>query len=228
MHRRPTPIQMNYPVPEDFVILAKRWHPDAIDILLGYVWEGFDKLLAEAFDVNKTDENLEDDITYAAYCRINDIMPPSSPYQVVHQQPERERRKPSGQTPSSDLGFRLRGGNVRSHFTIEAKVIPTEGAVSKYVNEIRSNLLTGRYSMFSSEAAMLGYLLSGSPSFTFEAISQSLQSPLYPYPAFKQRQHRYSEHKRQVNNTRILTSFRCHHLLILFYCRKLEKFSVNN
>ncbi len=181
MRSRLTPIQANCPVPEDFVRLAKRWHPDAIEILLGYVWQGFDKLAAEEFDVSKTDENLEDDITYAAYCRIHDALPPSSPYQVVHQPPERERKKPSGQTPSSDLGFRLRGGNIRSHFTIEAKVIPTERAVSKYVNEIRDNLLTGRYSMFSSEAAMLGYLLSGSPSVTFEAISKSLQSSLHPY-----------------------------------------------
>jgi len=218
MCNRLTPIQANYPVPEDFVILAKRWHPDAINILLGYVWQGFDKLLAEAFDVSKTNENLEDDITYAAYCRIHDTMPPSSPYQVVHQPPERERRKPSGQTPSSDLGFRLRGGNIRSHFTIEAKVIPTERAVSKYVNEIRKNLLIGRYSTFSSEAAMLGYLLSGSPHVTFEAISQSLQSTLRPYPAFKHRHHRYSDHKHKANGTRIFTAFRCHHLLILFDC----------
>ena len=218
MHNRLTPIQTNYPVPKDFVILAKRWHPDAIDILLGYVWQGFDKLIAEAFDFNKTDENLEDDITYAAYCRIQDTMPQSSPLQVIHQPPELERRKPSGQAPKSDLGFRLRGGNIRSHFTIEAKVIPTERAVSKYVNEIRSNLFIGRYSMFSSEAAMLGYLLSGSPQVTFEAISQSLQSILRPYPAFKHRHHRYSDHKHQANGTRIFTAFRCHHLLILFDC----------
>jgi hypothetical protein len=217
MRSRSTPIQTNYPIPEDFVKLAKRWHPDAIDILLGYVWQGFDKLETEAFDVSKTEDNIEDDITYAVYCRIHDTMPPSSPYQVVYQPPERERKKPKGQAPSSDLGFRLRGGNIRSHFTIEAKVIPTERAVSKYINEIKSNLLIGRYSTFSSEAAMLGYVLSGSLSVTFEAISKSLQSPLYPYPAFKQRHHRYSDHKRRVNNTGILTAFRCHHLLILFH-----------
>jgi len=58
MRSRLTPIQTNYPVPEDFVRLAKRWHPDAIDILLGYVWQGFDKLVVEAFDVSKTEENL--------------------------------------------------------------------------------------------------------------------------------------------------------------------------
>lgn len=220
MRSRLTPIQANYPVPKDFVSLAKRWHPDAIDILLGYVWQGFDKLAAEEFDVSKTEQNLEDDITYAIYCRIRDTMPPFAPYQVVHQPPERERKKLLGQAPSSDLGFRLRGGNIRSHFTIEAKVIPTERAVSKYVDEIKRNLLIGRYSTFSSEAAMLGYLLSGSPSVTFEAISQSLQSSLHSYPAFKQRNHRYSDHKRRASSARICTAFRCHHLLMLFHCRK--------
>jgi len=218
MRRRLTPIQTNYPVPEDFVNLAKRWHPEAIDVLLGYVWQGFDKLMDEAFDVSKSDDNLEDDITYAAYCRIHDIMPPSSPYQVIHQPREREHKQPSGQAPTSDLGFRLRGGNVRSHFTIEAKVIPTKRTVSKYVGEIRCNLLTGRYSTFSSEAAMVGYLLSGSPRVTFDAISQSLQSPLYPYPPFGQRHHRYSDHNRQANSTGIFTAFRCHHLLVSFRC----------
>ena len=140
MRNRLTPIQANYPVPEDFVILAKRWHPDAINILLGYVWQGFDKLVDEAFDVSKTDENLEDDITYAACCRINDTIPPSSPYQVVHQPPERERKKVSGQAPISDLGFRLRGGNIRSHFSIEAKVIP-ESEVVTNLKKIRKNKL---------------------------------------------------------------------------------------
>ena len=56
-----TPIQANYPIPEDFVRLAKRWRPDAIDILFGYVWQGFDKLETEAFDVSKTEDNIEDD-----------------------------------------------------------------------------------------------------------------------------------------------------------------------
>lgn len=222
MRSRPTPIQANYPVPRDFVSLAKCWRPDAIDILIGYVWQGFDKLAAEGFDVSQADENVEDDITYAAYCRIQDTMPPSSPYQVVHQPPELERKKSSGRAPSSDLGFRLRGGNIRSHFTIEAKVIPTERAVSKYVNEIRSNFLTGRYSTFSSEAAMLGYLLSGVPSVTFESISESLLSPLHVHPAFNQRHQRYSDHKHQANGTKISAVFRCHHLLILFSRGKIR------
>jgi len=231
MRKHLTPIQAVYPVPKDFVILAKRWHPDAIDILLGYIWQGFDKLADEEFDANKADENLEDDITYAAYCRINDTISPFSPCQVIHQPLELEHRKSGGQAPHSDLGFRLRASNVRSHFTTEAKVIRTEGGISKYVSEITDNLLTGRYSAFSSVAAMLGYLFSGRPDATFKAICNSLNSPLHPYPPFIDRNHRYSYHDRKTNNNRISSVFLCHHLLILFdkanriaqKCKKTQK-----
>ncbi|MFZ2630644.1 MAG: hypothetical protein WA081_03715 [Desulfosalsimonadaceae bacterium] len=216
MKRRSTPIQSNYPVPEDFVLLAKKWRPDAVDILLGFVWQGFDQLAREKFNAAKDDQNLEDDITYAAYCRIQDTTP-YSPFQVIHQPPEPEKGKATGPSPRSDLGFRLRGGNVRSHFTIEAKVIKTERGVAKYVNEITGNLLTARYAAFSSEAAMLGYLFSGCPQNTFKSISQKLQCPLNPYPAFPERNHRYSDHLRETSSGyKVSPDFRCHHMIIVF------------
>jgi len=215
MKRRLTPVQVNYPVPDDFVTLARQWRSDAIDILLRYIWEGFDHLGGEAIDVTDSDENLEDDITFAAHCRIQDTMPRLSPFCLIHQPRERERRKKKGQMPTSDIGFRLRGGNIRSHFTVEAKVIRTEGAVSRYVNEIEDNLLTGRYSTFSSEAVMLGYLLAGSPDATFDAIAASLDSELKMHPTFSSRNQRYSDHNRTMENASTFR-FRCHHLLILF------------
>jgi hypothetical protein len=215
MKRRLTPVQANYPVPDDFVTLARQWRSDAIDILLQYIWKGSDRLRGEDFDVTDSDENLEDEITFAVHCRIQDTMPRLSPFCLVHQPRERERRRKKGQPPTSDIGFRLRGGNIRSHFTVEAKLIRTEGAVSRYINEIRDNLLTGRYSMLSSEAVMLGYLLSGSPDVTFEAIATSLASELKMHPKFSSRSQRYSDHNRTVENTPT-SRFRCHHLLITF------------
>jgi hypothetical protein len=215
MKRRLTPVQVNYPVPDDFVTLARQWRSDAIDILLQYIWKGFDRLRGEDFDVTDSDENLEDEITFAAHCRIQDTMPRLSPFCLVHQPRERERRRKKGQMPTSDIGFRLHGGNIRSHFTVEAKVIRTEGAVSRYVNEVRDNLLTGRYSTFSSEAVMLGYLLSGSPDVTFDEIAASLDSELKMHPKFPSRNQRYSDHNRTAENASI-SRFRCHHLLILF------------
>ena len=215
MNRRLTPVQVNYPVPHDFVTLARQWRSDAIEILLQYIWQGFDRLAGEAFDITDSDENLEDDITFAACCRIQDGMPRLSPFCLIHQPRERERRKKKGQMPTSDLGFRVRGGNIRSHFTVEAKVIRAEGGVSRYVKEVKDNLLTGRYSTFSSEAVMLGYLLSGSPDATFDAIAASLTSELKMHPGFTSRNQRYSDHNRTVGNTSTF-QFRCHHLLILF------------
>lgn len=214
MKRRLTPVQVSYPVPDDFVTLARQWRSDAIDILLQYIWEGFDHLAEETFDITDSDENLEDDITFAAHCRIQDTMPRLSPFCLIHQPWERERRK-KGHMPASDIGFRLRGGNIRSHFTIEARVIRTEGAVSRYVDKVKANLLTGRYSTFSSEAVMLGYLLSGSPDATFDAIAASLDSELKMHPKFNRRNQRYSDHSRTVENMPTFL-FRCHHLLILF------------
>lgn len=211
------PIQANYLVPEDFISLARRIIPGAISILFGYIWQGFDRLVDQNFDVTKDDNGIEDDITYAAYCRIQDCMNPFSPFLVIHQPPETENRKLAGQPPRSDLGFRIREGNVRSHFTIEAKVIRTEGYIAPYVKEVTDNLLTCRYSTFSSEAAILGYLLSGNPERTFDAISQSLQCKLILYDSFPKRNHRLSHHKRdQSLHEHMPTNFCCHHLLIQF------------
>ncbi|MEN6424527.1 MAG: hypothetical protein ABFE13_04135 [Phycisphaerales bacterium] len=215
MTRHRTPVQANCPIPEDFVALANRLRPMAVNELLRFIWEGFDRLAVDMFDVTKGDENLEDDITYAAFCRIQDSMPPYSPFSLIHQPRERERKKDRGQMPTSDLGFRVRGGNIRSHFSVEAKVIRTEGTVSRYVNEVKDNLLTGRYSTFSSEAVMLGYLLSGSPVATFGAIAASLDNEMKVHPGFASRNQRYSDHNRTVANASIVR-FRCHHLLILF------------
>lgn len=207
-----TPIQRNSPVPEDFVVLAKRYKPDAIDIILGYVWQGFDMLISECFDVSQEDDHIEDEITYAAYCKIQDISA-LSPFQVILHPPEREQKATKGSMPASDLGFRLRGGNVRSQFSIEAKVIRTDGDVSKYVREINENYLTGRYSTFSSEAAMLGYLLQGNPLKTFQAISKSLNCQLKTPTVFQDRNHRISGHVRPTTEKK---NFTCHHMIILF------------
>lgn len=211
MSRGETPIQRNYPVPEDFVVLAKKYKPDAINVILGYVWQGFDMLTKDSFDVSKDDDNIENDITWAAYCKIQDISC-FSPFLVIHQPPETEKRKSSGQ-PASDLGFRLQGGNTRSHFSIEAKVMRTDGDVSKYVKEVNENFLTGRYSTFSSEAAMLGYLLQGEPQNSFKAISKSLNCQLDIHPAFQNRNHKISKHIRTISKK---SDFTCHHMVILF------------
>lgn len=215
---RVSPVQGNYPKPEDFVILAKRLWPDAIRVMLEYVWHGYDRLReGDRFDVAKDDAHLEDEITMALYARIQDVIDPYFPFAVVHQWPEIEQQKGMGRSPQCDFAFRLRGGNVRSHFSVEAKVIRTDRAVSEYIGEINDNFLTGRYSTFSSEAAMLGYRLSGTAATTFDAIGKALQSVLTEYSPLPDREHRCSCHSRDLGNkSGIAAQFRCHHLLMHF------------
>jgi hypothetical protein len=218
---RLSPIQGNYPIPEDFVILAKKLRPDAIHVMLDYVWRGYDRLRqVDSFSVAQEDAHLEDEITAALHARVQDVihnLNPFSPFMVVHQPLEVGKQKHMGRPPQSDLGFRLVGGNVRSHFSIEAKLIRTDGAVSRYVKEISDNFLTGRYSTFSSEAAMLGYLLSGTACNAFSAIGSALKCKLTQPSFFPNREHRYSFHQRKVGAAPHLgTKFKCHHLLMLF------------
>ena len=221
MADRNSPLQGNYPIPEDFVELAKRLQPDAIHVMLGYVWQGYDRLRkGDRFEVRKDDSHLEDEITAALHVRIQDVIhetDPYSPFAIMHQWLEGGQQKRKGRPPQSDLAFRLLDGNVRSHFTIEAKVVRSDGAVSRYVREIGDNFLTGRYSTFSSEAAMLGYLLSGTAERAFHAIGEALQCELAVCASFPDRDHRYSCHPRDLGTTSgIASEFRCHHLLMSF------------
>lgn len=218
MNKPLTPIQANYPVPEDFVYMAKRWRPDAIEIMLGYVWKGFDILLKdEKFNLNDADESLEREISFVVCQRIRTAMGGKPPYYLEHLPPENERRF-SGKAapPTPDLGF-VWNQNPRAIFPLEAKILKNDRQISEYVNEIKGNFLTGRYASFSSEAAILGYLLSGKAENVFENVASILKCPLEQYHPFQKRDHRYSKHKRNKNGDRKTSKeFMCHHMIILF------------
>lgn len=216
-----SPLRTNYPIPEDFVATARKLRSDAIEIMLGFLWSGFDRLQdKDMFAVRASDPHLEDEVTQALFARTQDFMheaDPFTPFVIVHQWAEGEWQKDKGRAPQCDLAFRIFGGNVRSHFTIEAKVIATDGAVAPYVTEMTDNFLSGRYATFSSEAAMLGYLMSGSPLTAFDAISIRLEAPLHIYSPFGTRDHRYSDHERKSpDDASPLPHLRCHHILLSF------------
>jgi hypothetical protein len=97
---------------------------------------------------------------------------------------------------------------------LEAKVLRTEGSVAEYIKEVRSNFLTCRYSPFSSEAAMLGYLLSGDSQRTFNNIADKGGWRLAPHADFAHHDHRTSDHQRDVPEGKPYPiQFRCHHLV---------------
>ena len=47
MLKRGNIFQKRYPITGEFVELAKEWNPDAISILLKFVWQGYDLLVSE-------------------------------------------------------------------------------------------------------------------------------------------------------------------------------------
>ena len=106
----------------------------------------------------------------------------------------------------------------RDLIPLEAKILKTDGTVAKYVKEITGNFLESGYACFFNEAAMLGYLLNRQVEKVIENISKKLQSPLELYPPFRERNHRYSKHKRTGNEG--ATDFFCHHMIILFNASK--------
>jgi len=217
MPRRRSPLEANLPVPDDFVLLAKRWHNDAIDILLDFTWKGLDRLKAQGLIFDPQQENLEREITQLLEPEIREVMSGAEPYYLQHGPFESETRQPApAQPPQYDLGFVLRA-NRRAIWPIEAKVLRTDGATSDYVKDVQTAFLTATYAPFSSEAAMLGYLLSGSPAKTLAQIATALACTLRPHPRFLDRDHRLSRHTRNIpSGMPYPADFTCHHMICLF------------
>jgi hypothetical protein len=213
-----TPIERNSPLPEDFMNIAKLWHSDAERIIFESIWGGFDKLREDGFPISGTDDQIEISISQAASFCIEDYIyskSPKSKLRVFTEPIETSNHKIKRQPPRSDIGFRLIAGQYNSHFTLEAKIIWTDGAVSKYIKEVTDNFLTGRYSKYSSVGGMLGYLMSGTYNNTFTAISKALNCSLTQYEILPHRPHKISEHHRQLEDN-IDKIFTCHHLIIKF------------
>jgi hypothetical protein len=218
MRRGLTPVQANYPIPQDFVALVQVWKSDALDRLFGYVWQGFDTLRADSeFDLSDADENLERGITQLVCQPIRDVMEADSPFYLEHHPFEDETREPApAAPPAPDLAFILRG-NPRASLPLEAKVLRTDGAVAEYVREVTENFLQCRYAPFSSQGGMLGYLLAGVPSSALRAIARQLGCVLTPHTKFVDRDHACSRHQRKGRFcAKASREFTCHHLIILF------------
>lgn len=186
--------------------------------LLSYVWQGCDvlqdKRLLPAGGVGTDVDSIERGITQLLVPEIRAAMPLASPFDVEHGIFEFETLiAPKAQPPAYDAAFVLRA-NRRFIWPIEAKVLETDGTVTRYVNEITDNFLTCRYAPFSAEAAMLGYLLTGTPPKAFRNIENSLSCSLQQNSDFAMRQHRISDHQRTVpKGKNYPVNFRCHHLI---------------
>ena len=211
--------ELRWPVSQEFFSAANQWKKDASAILLSFVWKGYDSLSNDILSkINNTqaEDQVERSITQYLTPRIRDAMTGYEPFYVEQGVNEFETREPSpAQPPLYDIAFVLRQ-NERVMWPLEAKVLKTDGSVNEYVQEIRNNFLTCRYAPFSSQGAMLGYLLSGEPSIALTNIAEKTPCPLKKSPAFPKRNHMISKHVRLVPHGKPYpANFLCHHLIMI-------------
>jgi len=215
---RPTYLERRWPDSPTFQQVADRWCQDQSRLLLSLVWQGYDLLLSRYFNIvpfSGDDEAREESLNYLLTVRIQQCQSGYEPFRVVHQPPEQTRRKRGkGRSPQPDIGFALYD-YPRTVWPLEGKILAHERATGPYLKEIKNNFLTGRYATFSSEGAMLGYLLRGDPEQTFLVIAAELRQTPRPHPHFVNRPHRISNHRRDdVPHRNSPREFTCHHLLL--------------
>jgi hypothetical protein len=198
-----------------FLALAAVWAGDQADILLGFVWAAFDRMRADMPKVDGRD--LERSLTQLLEPRVRKEMSGFEPYYIQHGSFERETMAaPPAQPPAYDLAFVL-NAEERIMWPLEAKVLETAQRTAGYEDDVKNQFLTCRYAPFSSAGAMLGYLLSGSPSDALSRIEKGLGCTFQTNNSFPHRPHRTSDHRRQVPIGKAYpTDFRCHHLILEF------------
>ena len=207
-----------WPDTYDFVEVAREWNRNVSNTLLAFVWQAYDDFCNDVLshiEHELDNEQLERSITQLLEPKINRVMTGDEPFYVQHEVYEYETRKSSSaQPPQYDIAFVL-NQNPRVMWALEAKVLPTDDSVSPYLNDLKNEFLTCRYAPFSSEGAMLGYLITGEPGTVFCNIEKKVPCKLHHHSAFPNRNHRYSEHSRQVPpNKPYPAHFRCHHLIL--------------
>jgi hypothetical protein len=196
-----------------FLALAADWMRAQAGVLLGFVWTAYDCMRANMPVIESRD--LERSITQLLEPRIDKAMTGDEPFYIQHGSFERETMAPPpAQPPAYDLAFVWRA-EERIMWPIEAKVLETPGRLAEYERDIREEFLKCRYAPFSGAGAMLGYLLTGSASATFEGIAIRLGCILEPTAAFADRPHRVSSHQRVVpGGKNYPVDFQCHHLIL--------------
>lgn len=200
---------------QDFIQLANVWCCDQSAILLSFVWKAYDQMRRDDPTIDGRD--LERSITQLLEPRIHRAMSGDEPFYVQHGTFERETMKaPPAQPPQYDIAFVFNADELIM-WPMEAKVLETAGTIVDYVDDVRDQFLTCRYAPFSSEGAMLGYLLSGTPADAFHNISKKMPCDLEDHSNFRERPQQLSSHKRNVPNGKAYPlMFRCHHLILEF------------
>jgi hypothetical protein len=170
----------------------------------------------EGIEWSSARDDVERSVTQLLEGYIQEIMSGDEPFRVQHGPYEHESRLPApAQPPQYDVAFYL-VANPRIMWPLEAKILRGDRDLADYLMDLRGQFLTCRYAPFSSEAAMLGYLLRGTPTLVFDGIAKGAPCALEAHPQFPDRPHRISRHSRHVpEGKRYPKEFTCHHLVML-------------
>jgi hypothetical protein len=225
--KRLTYFERRWPNTPRFQELAKVWCEDQSRGLLDLVWQGFDLLFQKDLSnvpVSPKDETIEETLNALLCVRISECLNGFEPFTVFPEPPELARRKGGkAKPPKPDLGF-VMWENLQCVWPLEGKVLKGDRAIAPYVKEIKVNFLTGRYATFSSEGAMVGYLLKGDPKKTFKCLEQKLMAKLTLHQHFPNRDHRLSHHSRQtLPDPNSPKDFCCHHLILALSSSPISK-----
>jgi hypothetical protein len=203
-----------WPEAPEFAALAERWGKAASTRFLQFVWSAYDRFY-DKLDFERDDSNLERRINDHLYHHICDAID-LEPFRLVRLQHEPwEFTDAHTRPPQPDFAFVIIARR-EARWPMEGKILQTDGAIADYVREIKDNFATGTYGSASTEAALLGYLLSGRPEIAFATIEVTLNISLLPHPAFNRRMHRMSVHSRgNAGAPNHLGPLRLHHLLMV-------------
>ena len=215
---KPTLSQLCYQLPPD---LARQWRSDASTILLSHVWQGYDLLCTEVLskiDTTEIGRAIETGLTQYLAPRIQRTFEGFEPYCLIHEFNEYETQKTArGRPPQYDMAF-VWNENERFAWPLEAKDLSSDNDaqdIKEYAAEINENFVPCRYAPFSSEAAMVGYLLTGEPAIALTNISQAIPCAMTEHTDFLARHHQTSDHPRSVPEGKSYPAeIRIHHLIM--------------
>ena len=218
MSRRLSYSQQVFPVTTEFTACLNSLQQDGVKVMLGRIWEGFDRFKAEILDNNpppsRDNADLERDLTEMIYPHILQSLPASLPYYLHHEKKEREQAVLGRQPPEPDISFVL-FSNIRITFPFDSKVVEGDQVhhMADYAATVQNRFLNCVYAPFSKEGAMIAFLLEGSINAVFRSLSTALGSPLSTRAYIPYRRHKTSWHDRTAPAC-IHRRFRCHHLVM--------------
>ena len=211
-----------FPDAPEWDAIADAWSKDVVESMLSLIWEGYDRMkvkILSKVDFSQPSNQLERMLTDAHATEITllwkanhhgfeTFLPKQEPWEPS------SIKSPSAMPPSYDIGFE-NVNDPRLRWPVEAKLLTRSKDVKRYLDDLKLKYLPGIGAPFSTQAALLGYLLDGKVVDTIAAIQAALGVSLKLLPSFALREHHTSEHPRSVSgiHSGAIHTFVCHHMI---------------